>query len=94
MARLSYAPRAQRDITEIAEYIARDKPDAARKWVVEVRRKCRVLARNPGLGDSRDEFGIGIRSAYLGHYIVFFRADGNMVEIVRVVRGDREMRFL
>lgn len=94
MARLQFSADARRDLKEINLYIARDKLDAARKWVHRIRSKCKLLAKNPQLGDAHEEFGKGVRSSYLGHYIIFFRVKGEFVEIMRVMRGDRDIKFL
>ncbi len=94
MAKLSYSPIAREDIKDLAAYIARDKPMAARKWAQRVRRKCRLIARNNELGDAHEELGVGIRSTYPGDYIIFFRAGSKVVEILRVIRGDRDIKFL
>ena len=41
-----YAPEADDDLVEIAEYIARDKPEAARGWIASIRATCETLARS------------------------------------------------
>ncbi len=94
MPRLRISADARRDLREINKYIARDKPVAARKWVGKIRQKCRLLSSHPDLGDACEELGKGIRSAYLGHYVIYFRSSNDFVEIVRVVRGDRDTKYL
>ncbi|MGY8768836.1 MAG: type II toxin-antitoxin system RelE/ParE family toxin [Pirellulales bacterium] len=42
----------------------------------------------------RSEFGSNIRSVYVSHYVIFFRYVDDQVEIVRVIRGDRDIRVL
>lgn len=94
MAQLRISLAALRDLREIKRYISRDKPLAARDWVAKIRRKCRLLAKNPELGDLREELGTTMRSSYLGDYCIFFRSDSEFVEIVRVIRGDRDIKSL
>jgi toxin ParE1/3/4 len=94
MAKLTYASLARDDIKYLAAYIARDKPAAARKWTHKVRQKCRLLAKNPEIGDLCPELGQGVRSTYLGDYNIYFRAFASDVEIMRVIRGGRDIRFL
>jgi toxin ParE1/3/4 len=94
MAKLTYAPLAQDDIKNLSAYIARDKPNAARKWVQKVRQKCRLIAKNPGIGDSREDLGTGVRCTYLGDYNIYFRVRASSVEVMRVMRGGRDFRFL
>ena len=94
MAKLRYSDASKRDLKQIARFIAQDKPNAARQWVAKIREKCRLLARHPDIGDQRPELGENIRSTYLGSYVIFFRRTGGTVEIVRVIRGDRDTQTL
>jgi toxin ParE1/3/4 len=94
MANLRISAEARKDLQDINRYIARDKPNAARKWIQRIRAKCRLLARNPELGDPQEELGPNVRSSYLGDYIIFFRRMGNNVDILRIIRGHRDIRFL
>lgn len=94
MPRLRYSAECKRDLKEIAAYIANDKPDAARRWVAKLREKCRLLATNPKLGDERPELGEGVRSSYAGSYVIYFRQTETFVDIVRVIRGDRDVTHL
>ncbi len=93
MLRLRYSDASKSDLTEIARFIARDKPQAAKQWVAKVREKCRMLAKNPEVGDDRSNLSDGIRSTYVGSYTIFFRQREETLEIVRVQRGDLEFPF-
>ena len=92
--RLRYSAASKEDLKEIARFIARDKPIAARQWVAKLREKCRLAAKHPDIGDDRSDLGEGIRSTYVGSYIIYFRVMDGTLEIVRVVRGDLEFPFL
>ena len=90
MPRLRFSAESKDDLKQIAIYIARDKPIAARQWVVKIKEKCSVVAKYPNTGDERPELGEYIRSTYVGSYVIFFRRAEDVVEIVRVIRGDRD----
>ena len=47
MARLIVAPSAQQDLSDIYDYIARDKPIAAANWVEKIEEKCKLIAAIP-----------------------------------------------
>ncbi|MCA9249086.1 MAG: type II toxin-antitoxin system RelE/ParE family toxin [Planctomycetales bacterium] len=94
MPTLRYSDASKEDLKEIARFIAKDKPLAARQWIDKLRAKCRFVARNPEIGDVRHEFGPNIRSTYLGSYVIFFRRNSDAVEIVRIVRGERDRPLL
>jgi toxin ParE1/3/4 len=53
-----------------------------------------LVAKHPDIGDDRRDLGEGIRSTYVGSYIIYFREKDSTLEIVRVVRGDLEFPFL
>jgi toxin ParE1/3/4 len=73
MPRLRYSAASKEDLKEIARFIAKDKPNAARQWVAKLREKCRLAATHPDIGDDRSDLGEGIRSTYVGSYIIYFR---------------------
>ncbi len=63
MPRVDYAQEADNDLVGIAEFIARDKPEAARRWVQKIRDTCLTLATQPEMGELRKGFGVpGCRS--------------------------------
>lgn len=94
MPRLRYSAESKEDLKQIVRFIAEDKPVAARKWVATIREKCRIVAKHPEVGDPRPEFGESIRSTYVGSYVIFFRRTDGFVDIVRVIRGDRDTKSL
>jgi len=59
-----------------------------------IREKCRIVALHPDIGDKRPELGQDIRSTYVGSYVIFFRRTNGLVDIVRVIRGDRDFQSL
>ncbi len=95
MARVLYAPEAEGDLLSIAEYIARDKSDAARRWVQRMRDACQALAIQPEVGELRAGFGVpGCRSFSVGNYVIFFRPADDGIEVARIVHGSRDMKNL
>ncbi|MFN3192902.1 MAG: type II toxin-antitoxin system RelE/ParE family toxin [Aureliella sp.] len=88
-----YAPEADDDIIGIVEFIARDKPEAARNWMRKIRETCDIIATQPNMGEERRGFGVpGCRSFSFGSYVIFFRAIENGIEVARVIHGSRDMR--
>ena len=95
MATVIYSPEAESDLLEIAEYIAQDKPIAARNWVAMIRNKCDLLATQPKMGELRRGFGVpGCRSFSAGSYVIFFRSREDGIEVARIIHGSRDMRNL
>ncbi|WP_231742737.1 type II toxin-antitoxin system RelE/ParE family toxin [Stieleria varia] len=92
---VSYAPEADDDLEAIVEYIARDKPMAARDWLLNVRETREKLATQPGAGEVREGFGVeGCRSLSVGKYVVFFHPINGGIEVSRESRKSRFVRHL
>lgn len=53
MLRLRFSAASKDDLKEIAGFITKDKPIAARQWVEKIREKCRLVANYPEIGDDR-----------------------------------------
>jgi len=95
MAKVHYSSLAAKDLCDNAEYFARDKPDAAYRWVETIKETCELLAINPEMGEQRNIRNLGhCRSFTCGRYVVFFRGVADGVEIIRVVRGERDIEQL
>lgn len=92
MAKVIYSNLAATDLYENSEYIPKDKPYAAHRWVDNIEEVCRTLAANPGMGQARESKNHGpCRSFSSGNYVIFFRAFDDGVEIIRIVRGERDL---
>jgi toxin ParE1/3/4 len=89
---VTYSRAAEDDLEAIVDYIARDKPTAARQWLTKVRGTCQMLADNPDVGEVRTGFGVaGCRSYTIGRYVVFFRRFHEGIEVARIVDGSRDL---
>ena len=92
--RLEVRQAARSDLREIADYIARDNSDRADGFVEELIAKMETIADRPFSFPARSEWGAGLRSALHGRYLILFRVDGDLVEIMRVVHGARDIEGL
>ena len=81
MAKLIISPTARQDLSDIFDFIARDKPIAAANWVEKIEEKCKLIATVPDFGELRPEYGDGIRSSVLGRYVIFYRAISGGIEV-------------
>ncbi len=94
MAKVVYAPEADDDLESIVDYIARDKPQAAREWLAKLQATCKTIATQPGAGEDRKGFGVpGCRSLSVGQYVVFFRPIEGGIEVSRVIHRSRDMKI-
>ena len=92
--RLRYMDAALDDLNTIALHVAEQSADgaAAEAFVEKLRERCRRLAGLPGvLGTPRPELQHDIRSTPAGNYVIFFRYQQDVLEIVNVLNGHRDI---
>ncbi len=97
MPQLRMLPSALSDLVDILEYITRESGSLiiGRRFVGELRQKCRTLAGLPGtLGRARPELRPDIRSTALKGYVIFFRYVGEHFEVVNIIEGHRDISEL
>ena len=91
MRRFEIDRDARQDLDDIYQYIAQDSRRNARRMLSRLRDRFHLLAKNPEMGERRDDLMPGLRSLTLGSYVVFFRPQPYGVEIVRVIHGARDI---
>ncbi|HJU18025.1 MAG TPA: type II toxin-antitoxin system RelE/ParE family toxin [Stellaceae bacterium] len=89
MPQLVFSPRAERDLEEIGDYIARGNPARALSFLDELRTRCDRVAANPTAYPAREDLAPGLRMAVHRRYLIFFRADADQVRIERILHGAR-----
>jgi toxin ParE1/3/4 len=93
-----FLPRAKEDVFEISSRIALDDPGVAERFEAAVRAEAALLRQFPGCGRAREFRGRsfrGLRSRPLSRFrswLVFYRVRRDVVEIVRVLHGARDLR--
>ena len=87
MPRVLKRPRADADLEEIWWYIAQDDPDSADRLLDKIEERCKLLARFPLMGASREELMPSLRSSPAGNYVVFYLPLKDGIEVVRVLPG-------
>ncbi|MEX1225007.1 MAG: type II toxin-antitoxin system RelE/ParE family toxin [Pirellulales bacterium] len=95
MPRLVYSPAAKEDMRGTIRWIAAENPDAADNWYSKTKQRCRLLARYPKLGEVwGTAYGLTVRIFSHGSYVILYCERGSKLEIIRVVRGDRDLDSL
>jgi toxin ParE1/3/4 len=92
MPRYLIAARAERDLTEIADYIAADSPGNASRFIRKLKNHFSLLAARPLIGRMRPELAAGVRSIHTGRYIIFYRVIDDGIEIARVIHSARDIK--
>jgi toxin ParE1/3/4 len=93
MAELIWTEPALHDLDAIADYIALDKPEAARQFVQRVFRHVEQLIAQPESGSRPPE----LRQSRYRQIVelpcrVFYRYDGERVFVLHVMRGEMRLR--
>lgn len=81
---------AEKDLQDVAVYIARDNRTAARNWTANIKEKCRLLGEMRDIGVARDDLRDGLKTFPVGNYMILYRDAESGVEIVRVIHGARD----
>ncbi|PPK72285.1 toxin ParE1/3/4 [Methylobacter tundripaludum] len=93
MAQIIWTEPALSDLNEIAEYIALDKLDAARRLVKQVFSSADRLEQFPESGRIPPELeNSKYREIIVGPCRIFYRVDQGKVYILYVMRGERQLR--
>ena len=94
MAEIKWTEPALADLDELAQYIALDKPIAAKKLVSEVFKATKTLKTFPEAGRKPPELeNTDYRELVVGPCRLFYRIDKNIVYILYVMRSERELRL-
>ena len=79
------------DLEEIWLYIGIDNPSAVDDLVERIYTDCETLQQYPDLGRKRDEVLPGMRSLAIEKYVVYYRLNDTVLEIVRILSGFRDV---
>jgi toxin ParE1/3/4 len=94
MVRVQKTSRAESDLIEIFDFIARDSLEAALRWIDEVDQTFRLLGHNPHLGEVMIGLSPEIRRQTFGNYLIFYRSTERGIVVVRVLHGSRQIENL
>ena|SRR5581483_1942836 len=88
-------PAAIADLDQIFDYISEESPASAWRVVLAVRKMFSNIAKNPGVGTLRRfRSWPDIRSRRVKgypNYLIFFRVQNEIVEILRVLHSKRDL---
>src|SRR5438128_1927385 len=91
--KLEFSPEAVVDLTDILDYVGRDKPKAAVKLVDGIEATCAKLAQMSMAGTARSDLYPGLRAFSHGNYVIFFLAiTSDVLRIVRIMHGARDVK--
>jgi len=89
LKRVRFSRRAELDLLDIGDWIAHDRPRAARRFVEALIARSSELSINPELGPLLPAYGDHVRGLGLKPYIILYRVAGEDVFVERVIHGAR-----
>jgi toxin ParE1/3/4 len=89
-ASYTLARLAQADLDAIWDYISERSPAAADRLIDRLRSKFSLLARQPLLGQLRDDLRPNLRSFVAKSYVIYYQFINDQVTIVRVIHAARD----
>lgn len=92
MPRLIFDDKAEADLDGIYDHIGveNQSPAAADAFIDAIRRACEPYARQPLMGELREELGPDIRSfTHTRNYIVIYRPHDDGIDVLRVIHSAR-----
>ena len=84
-----FSALAERDLEEIADYIARENPQRALAFIGEIRERCQHILTFPAAAPLHEELGAGIRIIPFGRYLIFYTAHPKAIRVERILAGSR-----
>lgn len=84
-------PQAVEDLDEIWLTIALDNRRAADRLAERIYRAEDLIAEFPEVGEARPELGAGVRKWTIGKYIMFYRTEGDAINVIRILHGARDL---
>lgn len=79
------------DLEAIGDWIARDNPARAATFVRELRDACEALGLSPERFAHVPRYShLGIRRRVHGNYLIFYRVEVDMVDVLHILHGARD----
>ena len=90
--RIVWSTDADNDLAQIWNYLAREASIArADDQIRKIEAACRLLSEWPLAGHSRETIIPGMRTIVAAPYVVFYRVNDTIAQIVRVLDGRRDI---
>jgi plasmid stabilization system protein ParE len=93
VSRYRLSKDAERDLIEIARYIAEKASlDVAERVLSEIVESIIVIAANPAIGRKEERYGKGMLSFPLQRYKIYYRARRGGIVVLHIFHGARDQK--
>jgi toxin ParE1/3/4 len=94
MAEIRRTPQAETDLETILEDLQQKNSAMAERYATAFHDKGQMLAQFPEIGRARPEIAPKLRSTLVRPYVIFYRLEGDAVQIIRILHGKRDLRSI
>lgn len=94
MPQLIISSEADQDLLDIWLYIAQDSPVNADRFLDRLYEVAHKLTEFNEMGTARPDLAEALRSFPVDRYVIYFRPIQQGIELVRVLRGSRDITVL
>jgi toxin ParE1/3/4 len=91
MSRFRLSPLADRDLNEVADYLADRNPSAAVHELERLFQKFAALANQPMMGELRRDLPGNLRCFTTGNYVILYEPSPDGIRVARVVHAARDL---
>lgn len=91
MAHVERSPQAEADLESILDELDLRNRSVADRYATAFDEKHQLLARFPELGHTRPEIAPHVRSVLVHPYVLFYRLEGETVQILRILHGKMDL---
>jgi toxin ParE1/3/4 len=85
-----FTAEAEKDLENIADYIALDNPSRAVSFIQEIRERCQRVTDAPQGYPLAPEYGNAIRKLPFGNYVIFYTLSADAVIVLHITHSARE----
>ena len=94
MAEVRRSLQAEEDLEIILEDLNERGQALAERFATAFEEKSQLLAQFPEMGRPRPEIATNLRSTLVHPYVLFYRLEGEVVQIIRILHGKRDLRSI
>ena len=93
MSRVRLSHQARADLDAIWDYIGitKNSPLTASRQVEAIYERMTLLAKQPLMGEAREELRPGLRSSLAGSYVILYYPLQDGIEVATVLHGSRDI---
>ena len=92
MLTVRQSPQAEADLYTILEDLNQKNPLVAGRYAADFTEKGAMLAQFPEIGRARPEIATNLRSTLVYPYVMFYRIDETVLQILRILHGKQDLR--